>query len=306
MNTTEESIKSFLLKTDLFIENEYFQEYVKLLSNNVLLKPIKFKTEAHHAIPKFFFKMNNLEIDNSKENIFNLYHKDHLLAHYYLSFCCASDRYKYKAIAAVFIAVRKFNIEHLENVLDILDKYQNLKEEYRRLCSIFMKGENNPFYGKHFSDEQKKHISQIRIEKGIAKGENNPRYGKPVSKETREKIGNANRGRKFSAETIEKLKRAHGGTKNPMFGRKKEKNKIYGKKWYTNGKETKRFYENEQPIGWKLGRHNFIAEGKNNSAYGRKWIYNPKTKDRKYVKKEELEKYLLNGYIEKFVRNDEM
>lgn len=252
MNTTEESIKLFLLKTDLFVENEYFQKYVKLLLDNVLLSPIKFKTEAHHAIPKFFFKINNLEIDNSKENIFNLYHKDHLLAHYYLSLCCSSNKYKFKAIAAVLIAVRKFNIEHLDNVLDILDEYQNLKEEYGRLCSIFMSGENNPFYGKHFSDEQKKHISQIRIEKGIAKGKNNPRYGKPVLKETREKIGNANRGRKFSAETIEKLKRAHGGTKNPMFGRKRKRTKFMVKNGIQTVKKQKDFMKTSNPLDGNL------------------------------------------------------
>lgn len=33
------------------------------------------------------FQTNSLEIDNSKENLVNLYYKDHILAHYYLCLC---------------------------------------------------------------------------------------------------------------------------------------------------------------------------------------------------------------------------
>ena len=59
------------------------------------------------------------------------------------------------------------------------------------------------------------------------RGKNNPHYGKPPwnkgispSKETREKLRQANLGKKASAETRQKMSKAHRGKNNPFYGKK--------------------------------------------------------------------------------------
>ena len=85
-------------------------------------------------------------------------------------------------------------------------------------------GENNPFYGRHHTDETKQKISIAN--KGRLSGENHPLYGKhhsdetrqkmsesaknraPMSDETKLKIGNASRGRRLSNQTKENIRKA--------------------------------------------------------------------------------------------------
>ena len=66
------------------------------------------------------------------------------------------------------------------------------KERKERLSEL-MKGENNPNYGNKWNDEQKQHLSLYKIEQ--FKDNEEYRYA----------CGNANRGKKFSEELIEKM-----------------------------------------------------------------------------------------------------
>lgn len=59
---------------------------------------------------------------------------------------------------------------------------KKLSEVKKGRCS----GENNPNYGKHFTDEHKKRISESR--KGKCVGEDHPFYGKHLSDDTKKKI----------------------------------------------------------------------------------------------------------------------
>lgn len=61
-------------------------------------------------------------------------------------------------------------------------------------------GDRNPSYGNHKSEETRKKISATLLERKSNAGKNNGRYGKPVSALTRQKISNANKGRKQSEE----------------------------------------------------------------------------------------------------------
>lgn len=70
-----------------------------------------------------------------------------------------------------------------------------------------MKDMNNPFYGKHHTEETKQRMSLTR------QGQNNPRYGKQVSSQTRAKISFARKGQQLSAEHRLKLSLAHKGRK---------------------------------------------------------------------------------------------
>jgi len=131
-----------------------------------------------------------------------------------------------------------------------------------------LKGEKNPMYGNHHSEETKrkmresalkrppfsiehrKHMSESR--KGRIFSDEHRRHmmesatGRILSEETKLKIGKASKGRKHSEES--KLKMSHKGENNPMYGiyhsdetkRKQslikmgEKNPMYTRKGETN------------------------------------------------------------------------
>ena len=126
----------------------------------------------------------------------------------------------------------------------------NIKNGAIGWTSEDMKGEKNPNYGKHHTEETRQKMSQA------SKGENNPMYGKrgkdsPMygkqhTEETRRKISQANKGEKHpmygkrgkgtprygkhhTEETRNKLALANIGENNPMFGRTGEKSHLYGR-----------------------------------------------------------------------------
>lgn len=75
-------------------------------------------------------------------------------------------------------------------------------EERRRYHSDNFSGKNAPWFGKKFSEEHRKRMSESRT------GEKNPMYGKPgtnlgktFSEDHRKKISESNKGKKISEET---------------------------------------------------------------------------------------------------------
>ena len=67
------------------------------------------------------------------------------------------------------------------------------KSEHSRLHALsrLNRGENNPMFGKHFSEEHKYKLSQSNKGKHNNSGENNPFYGKHHSEETKQKMKDA-------------------------------------------------------------------------------------------------------------------
>lgn len=72
-----------------------------------------------------------------------------------------------------------------------------------RINKGIAKGKKNPNYGKHFTPEQRKKMSEIH--KGLQAKEKHPLWGKHHSEKTKEKIRNAHLGMKASEETKLKM-----------------------------------------------------------------------------------------------------
>lgn len=96
----------------------------------------------------------------------------------------------------------------------------------REHYSLHNKGESNPMYGKHLSEETKKKISEAH---------------KNISEETRKKMSEAKKGKRVSEETRNKMSEAKKGNTNTK-----------GMHWYNNGKINKVCYE--CPDGFVPGR----------------------------------------------------
>ena len=69
----------------------------------------------------------------------------------------------------------------------------NHTADTKKALSDLYKGENNPFYGKHHTEETKKMIGEkIKSERC---GENHPMYGKHLTEETKQKISESHKGK---------------------------------------------------------------------------------------------------------------
>ena len=77
------ALKDKLINSGLCIDNQYLDLYTNIIVNNLNTPRIKFKTEKHHIVPKFYFKYMKMACDNSELNIINLYNTDHIKAHVY-------------------------------------------------------------------------------------------------------------------------------------------------------------------------------------------------------------------------------
>lgn len=118
-----------LLDLGIFEHNQYFDNYIDLITSNIETKYVKYKTQFHHIIPRCYYVTNNIEIDDSNNNLVSLYFKDHVLAHYYLSLCMI-DKYKYYNIYAFIGMSGRSNLDIEEKeLIKNLSEYQSLYEK---------------------------------------------------------------------------------------------------------------------------------------------------------------------------------
>lgn len=119
-------LKQHLLSTGLFVDNEYFEQYVNLVKANENTKQTKFATQQHHVFPVSYSNFMGVAVDNSKSNLVTLLFKDHVIAHALLAMCASNDKLKHNNLCAlrhilgckytnISDAIR-WDIEHLEIV----------------------------------------------------------------------------------------------------------------------------------------------------------------------------------------------
>lgn len=96
------SLKEKLLKTGLFEDSEYLDEYLLLIANNLKTQKRNGATNKHHILPASYFRLLKEPVDNSPDNLVNLSLKDHVFAHYYLCKCITtSSKLYYNMLCAL-------------------------------------------------------------------------------------------------------------------------------------------------------------------------------------------------------------
>lgn len=139
--------------------------------------------ERHHIIPKC---MNG---SNSKDNLIDLYAREHFIAHKLLA---EENPQNYQLKYAYWNMCQCTGRDGQDKYIPTPEEY----EEARIFCHEAMSGENHPMYGKHNTQESREKMSISK--KDMYNGENNPFFGK-----------------KHSQENIEKMKGTHSGKDNP-------------------------------------------------------------------------------------------
>lgn len=136
----------------------------------------------------------------------------------------------------------------------------NLGEEVNKRISKSISGENNGMYGKTLSESSRKKISER-----LKEINHKPNKGKKFDDNWKNHLSESHReekaywfGKHHSEESKEKIRQARKNQKNLNLTSAK------GKHWFTNGVNSKMFFDGEQPDGWIRGRaHKEETCGKN-------------------------------------------
>lgn len=86
-------LKTRLLGLNLVINNSYLDKYCELIESSRSGETIcdNVIVQKHHIVPQYYYRYNNLPVDNSAHNIVDMSLLNHIKAHYYLSKCSLSD-----------------------------------------------------------------------------------------------------------------------------------------------------------------------------------------------------------------------
>ena len=191
--------------TDILKVFEYNQHFVAMMNiiNMARLNPPK-EGHKHHIIPRCWFKMNNLPIDNSDDNLVLLTKEQHMQVH------------KLAAMSIIGSDMRSamgFAVHRLHGTFIGMHH----SKETRRKISEAKKGEKNHNYGKHLSEETMRKISEAKKGKKMSeesrKKLSESRKGITLSEECRHKISESHKGKHHSADSKIKMSESHKGKK---------------------------------------------------------------------------------------------
>lgn len=194
---------------------EYNQHFVAMMNviNAARLNP-PVSGHKHHIIPKAYFKMHNMEVDNSESNLVLLSLEDHQKIHKLIVLCVKDPLLKSKMGFAVHRLGSRLpgQIHHSEHAKELLRKAAT---------------GNKNCLGKKWTDAEKKkssdaHKGQIAWNKG--------KHG-IYSEETLAKLSAAKLGTHVSDETRRKMSEAQKGHISAMKGRtqSEEAKKLIGR-----------------------------------------------------------------------------
>lgn len=238
--------------------------------------------ERHHIVPRF------LNGNDDEDNLVNLFAREHYVAHLLLIKVMerryGKQSYAYeKAVRAVTYFQTYCSNAKMANrkAINFNSRiYETVRKEFAKVISEHIKktgmykGEGNPMFGKHRTEEEKRKISATRIKRGCGIGSKNPMYGKSctykMTEEERE-------------EHYRKVARS-----------------MTGKKAMYHGETKKRTWVNEEDVekyiamGYVVG---FIKSDKRRSTKGMRRMKHHA--DSKYilVRPDEVNDYLQRGFV---------
>lgn len=131
MKNLTSNLKEHLITLQGFVDNDYLDRYCLLIERSRNNKRGK-NTNSHHIVPRCWFKLNDLEIDNSVRNLVILNYRDHVMAHYYLCLCTV-DKLRYaNELALHCLLGRKKNLSYTDKLLfNRLPLYNTIYEDYK-------------------------------------------------------------------------------------------------------------------------------------------------------------------------------
>lgn len=174
-------IKNRILSLGVFEDNEFLDKYCTLIVSNMDTKQIEGVTNNHHIVPKSYFILVNVPIDNSEENLVHLTYENHIIAHYYLCLFTSDGTLKSKMVYAFMMMTHIRTIpESEQELLQNLNMYNYLHNEWISHLSSRMKG-NQLAKGNVLSEETRRQMSISRM-------------GHGTSEDTRTKLSKANQG----------------------------------------------------------------------------------------------------------------
>jgi hypothetical protein len=213
--------------------NQWYTNITERAKNRVL----ETYTESHHIVPR------SLGGGDEPNNLVNLTAREHFVCHWLLVKMTAGQEH-HKMLNALRMMRAEKQGQQRYNTKITARVYENIKQEYAKLQSESLKGKGNGFYGKTHTPEAREKIRQKNLGNKLTpeqharlvanttgkkkppitdehraklsaaqSGKNNPRYGVEVSEETRAKISEKAKGRKQSAETVQKKADAIRGLK---------------------------------------------------------------------------------------------
>lgn len=128
------NVYSTLSSLDYFIDNEYLKLYSSLIERNTRTQVRRKQTNKHHIIPKCWFKLKHIPINNELNNLVNLPYREHVLAHYYLCLC-TEDPFKYGNELALACLLNRKKLSAVDKrLLESLPLYNNIYEDY--MCKL--------------------------------------------------------------------------------------------------------------------------------------------------------------------------
>ena len=154
------NLKQKLLATGLFIDNNKFNDYLLLVTNQ---NKILGYSEKHHILPRIFYKRNKLPLDNSVDNLIELSYSDHCYAHWLLYYCTIGYLKTASAVAVSYIQrtyrkITKNNIAVIDINSEVFNKLQYYMDDimndpdshyYSSEAILFLK-ENYNVYGAEY------------------------------------------------------------------------------------------------------------------------------------------------------------
>lgn len=187
---------------DVFEYNQHFVAMMNIINSSRLNPPES--GHKHHIIPKCWYRMNNIPIDNSEANLVLLSYEDHVKVHKLTILCAKDSTFKGKMGYAVH-RLLKGNFKGMHHT-----------EETRKKMSEAHKGHPSTLKGVTLSDDTRRKMSEAH--KGKI-GEKSGMYGHTHSIESRRKISEAMKGRTFSEESRRKMSESKKGKQGTWKGK---------------------------------------------------------------------------------------